>query len=128
MITDHHTYTYIPPCYTIYLQMIFLIFFAYYRRPGRVDVIQSLNYASTHQMHRIWAKFFPDKPDLAEQFTSRLRPDTLSMAYLQNYLMSYRDDPDAAIENTTRIFNKHTAAAPVPRPAVASVSGAAIAK
>src|SRR5438270_222739 len=65
-------------------------------RPGRVDVIQGLYYASRHQMHRIWEKFFPEHPELAEKFADCILPNTVSMAYLQNYLMAYRGDPEAA--------------------------------
>ena len=59
-------------------------------RPGRVDVIHHIGYASRAQCVHMFLKFFPTETRLAELFAASAAPSELSMALLQSYFMLYR--------------------------------------
>ena len=59
-------------------------------RPGRVDVIHHIGYASRAQCVHMFLKFFPTETRLAEMFAASAAPSELSMALLQSYFMLYR--------------------------------------
>lgn len=40
-------------------------------RPGRVDVLRELSYCDMDQARRLWLRFFPEQPELAEEFADR---------------------------------------------------------
>lgn len=72
-------------------------------RPGRVDVKEEITFANRNQMERIFIKFFPNENQLAQQFAQTLPEHTLSMAQLQGYLMAYKSDPKAALQNIAEL-------------------------
>jgi chaperone BCS1 len=51
-------------------------------RPGRADVHVRLDLASEKQINELFLRFFPDKQELARQFTNQLPVSRLSMAKL----------------------------------------------
>ncbi len=51
-------------------------------RPGRVDVHVELANASHKQMIDLFLRFFPEKLDLAEEFTKKIPEKKISMAKL----------------------------------------------
>ncbi|KAG5176121.1 BCS1 N terminal-domain-containing protein [Tribonema minus] len=72
-------------------------------RPGRVDVVEYIGAASTNQMRRLFAQFYPALPassDLPDNFASQV--DTaarsgVSMAALQGYLLLHKLRPEEAV-------------------------------
>lgn len=68
-------------------------------RPGRVDLIEEVAHPSSSQRRRLFERFFPEARILAETFDANLGDDKISMAQLQGYLLSYKDDPCGAVEN-----------------------------
>jgi len=69
-------------------------------RPGRVDIIEKLDYASDGQLRRMFMRFYPEQPESrAEEFQRQLSGKHISMAHLQGYLMLHKKDPIGAIEN-----------------------------
>lgn len=72
--------------------------------PGRVDVIEKIDYASKAQVAHLFMRFFPGHDTEARQFAELVPERTVSMAYLQNYLLAYRADAQVALSNAHRIM------------------------
>lgn len=72
--------------------------------PGRVDVIEKIDYASKAQVAHLFMRFFPGHDAEARQFAELVPERTVSMAYLQNYLLAYRADAQVALSNAHRIM------------------------
>jgi hypothetical protein len=70
-----------------------------------VDVIERIDYASQLQVEQLFARFFPGHEEEAKQFAAQVPERTVSMAYLQNYFLTYRNDPKGALANSTRIMS-----------------------
>jgi mitochondrial chaperone BCS1 len=66
-------------------------------RPGRVDLDIVIDNASRTQATRLFARFFPNMPDLADGFGEKVMKSPVSMATLQGHLLKYRDDPFNAL-------------------------------
>jgi len=73
-------------------------------RPGRVDLIESLDLATTDQIFRMFLKFYPRENNLASEFSKRIPPGTLSMAQLQAHFMSHKDTPQTALEQINELL------------------------
>lgn len=61
-------------------------------RPGRADVLQLIDDASSSQQRRMFLKFYPDEHDSAGHFATAMTGCTVSMALLQGFFMTHRDD------------------------------------
>lgn len=71
-------------------------------RPGRVDMRIAFTLATKEDVEALFANFFSSgdqASDLASQFAKRVPEGKFSIAALQGYLMTYKDDPLAAIEH-----------------------------
>lgn len=75
-------------------------------RPGRIDVQQHIGLASRGQQARLFAKFFPEATDMAEEFADQLAPDAVSMAELQGYLMVHKNQPRTAIKHAAVLLDQ----------------------
>eukprot|EP00035_Acanthoeca_spectabilis_P012932 m.235222 g.235222 ORF g.235222 m.235222 type:complete len:892 (+) comp15760_c0_seq2:2970-5645(+) len=73
-------------------------------RPGRCDVKVELKRASRGMARRLFERFFPDDPSSAEEFSSKLPEYEISMAQLQGYLLEYKGDNFAALNNVPRLL------------------------
>jgi hypothetical protein len=62
-------------------------------------------------------RFYEEREEaqaLADQFAACFRPETVSMAQLQAYLMSYKEDPHAALRDApTLLFSVPSTSSPV---------------
>lgn len=72
-------------------------------RPGRVDVVHEVGAATSSQMRRMFLKFYPEEPELAERFSQHARTAPLSMALLQSYFMMYRDNAQEACQHVNEL-------------------------
>jgi chaperone BCS1 len=72
-------------------------------RPGRADVKLGFENASADQARRLFERFFPDEPHLAEAFAGRIEDGRHSMAALQDYLMLHRRQPAEAVRRAGEI-------------------------
>ena len=74
-------------------------------RPGRVDVVQRIGDATSHQCERMWIKFFPSQPNHAAMFASSIMSlnTHVSMAALQGYFLQYKDDVENALFNIKQL-------------------------
>ena len=71
-------------------------------RPGRVDVHEKFHLATQEQIRQLFLRFYPEEnnlDDLAEKFSLKLESGKYSMAKIQGYLMNYRRNPIAAVNN-----------------------------
>lgn len=66
-------------------------------RPGRVDIKECLDYATTYQIEKLFLKFYPGEETLAKQFSSTLPPKSISMAQLQAHFLQHKNEPQTAI-------------------------------
>jgi len=74
-------------------------------RPGRVDTMEYIGPCSHDQLHRMFAKFYPNEsPELAARFAEEVSALQLpvSAAQVQGYFMWFKKVPDQAIENVWR--------------------------
>ncbi|CCG81549.1 putative BCS1-like ATPase [Taphrina deformans PYCC 5710] len=82
-------------------------------RPGRVDMRIEFTLASTEDIKALFCNFFSGDAvtSLAGDFAARVEEGRFSIAALQGYLMTHKDDPRAAIahigEWTERLATKH---------------------
>lgn len=74
-------------------------------RPGRCDVKLLIKNANQDQGRRLFERFHPDRPDLAERFGELVGDELYSMAELQGHLMTYQLDPVATLQRFTEISN-----------------------
>jgi len=75
-------------------------------RPGRVDVKEYIGYCTTHQLENMFRKFYPEANELLiSQFGEAARglKKNLSPAAIQGHFMFFKTDPEAAIENISRL-------------------------
>ena len=78
-------------------------------RPGRVDVKEYIGYASDQQLKKAFNNFYPNASDQQmESFTTIIRKHDkpISMAAVQGFFLFFKDDPEAALENTDLIFKQ----------------------
>lgn len=61
-------------------------------RPGRVDFIVKLDYATKFQVKSLFERFFGDE-ELASKVCERIPESTFSMAQLQGFFVKYRKNP-----------------------------------
>jgi chaperone BCS1 len=66
-------------------------------RPGRIDMDIVINNATRQQATFLFARFFPEMPDLAEGFGEKIMHTPVSMAHLQGHLLKHRNDPFTAL-------------------------------
>ncbi len=69
-------------------------------RPGRVDRRVEFANATAHQARRLFLRFFPGEEELAQVFAEGVEDEEASMATLQERLLQFRDDPEAAARGT----------------------------
>jgi mitochondrial chaperone BCS1 len=72
-------------------------------RPGRCDMQLSVDNATPEQAKQLFLRFFPDKPDLAETFTTTLKAGT-SMAAIQGHLLQNRNNAEAALTTAVNML------------------------
>lgn len=68
-------------------------------RPGRCDVHVNIGNASPEQARRLFLRFFPNNEIEAGIFAKGIKPDTISMAQIQGYLLKYRKNVQNALTN-----------------------------
>ena len=67
-----------------------------------------IEYATHYQLEQMYQRFYPDEPvEKATQFAVRTLSHgrNVSMAQVQGYFMLYKNDPDAVIEQTDRLWS-----------------------
>lgn len=72
-------------------------------RKGRADVHEEFANASKDQARRLFERFYPNHKYLAKDFEILIDHQKYSMASLQHYLMTHRNDPILAIRNIGEI-------------------------
>ncbi len=70
-------------------------------RPGRCDVKQEFLNADVYQKAKMFKRFFPDSTE-ADKFADNFSKD-VSMADLQQFMMTHRNNPQAALEQAENI-------------------------
>ena len=68
-------------------------------RPGRVDMRALIDNASTHQIRRMFLRFYERQYALADQFVDRVRHTPISTAQLQGHFVFHKQDARAALQN-----------------------------
>ena len=72
-------------------------------RPGRVDVQEFIGPCDQNQIKKMFQRFYPEEPEAnATIFAKQAMADTsgsLSAAQIQGFLMLFKTNPAAAIEN-----------------------------
>ena len=61
-------------------------------RPGRVDQLYEVNYATQFQIEGLCLRFFKDEK-LAKEFAAALPENKFSMSMIQGFLLKYRKRP-----------------------------------
>ena len=74
-------------------------------RPGRVDMIEMIDYCSRQQLREMFRRFYPGDADaradiFADKICSLGVP--ISAAQVQGYFMFYKTDSQLAIDNVFR--------------------------
>jgi chaperone BCS1 len=77
-------------------------------RPGRVDVKEYFGLATKTQLKRMFLRFYPQEEGLADSFSQKIPANTVSMAQLQGYLMSYKENPKDALQEVHLIQSSST--------------------
>lgn len=78
-------------------------------RPGRVDLQIYLGNADAEQIETMVCKFFPaSTPEFTSQFVRSIPSGRVRMAALQEHLLSYRDNPLAALERVRDLVQFRT--------------------
>ncbi|KMW58059.1 Cell division protein FtsH [Candidatus Rhodobacter oscarellae] len=65
-------------------------------RPGRADMHVELGLVGAAQAAQLFARFYPERADLAEPFAAALGTKRFSPAELQGWLMAHMSDPEGA--------------------------------
>ena len=82
-------------------------------RPGRVDCKVYLGNASRYQQEQTFLRFFPAKEAEARSFAEALTGSEISMATLQEYLLSRRDEMHSVLKDVGSLINhNHLAESP----------------
>jgi chaperone BCS1 len=74
-------------------------------RPGRVDMRTRFSNATRDQARRLFERFFPGKEELAVKFAISVGDCEHPMAALQEHLMLYTNDPEAAVNFSSKLSN-----------------------
>lgn len=72
-------------------------------RPGRVDVKEKIDYATTSQLRQTYGRFYPHASKSYSFEFSEVVEKTgckYSMAQIQGYFMRFKEEPEAALTNT----------------------------
>ena len=72
-------------------------------RPGRVDNMYEVTYASRFQMEGLCFRFFKNEK-LAKQFAAALPQGKFSMSMIQGFLLKYRKKPENILECINEIL------------------------
>lgn len=67
-------------------------------RPGRADVHMELGHVNAQTARRLFERFFPDEPVLAERFERALGAESHSPASIQGWLLANSADAETAAE------------------------------
>jgi chaperone BCS1 len=65
-------------------------------RPGRADMHVELGLIGAGTAARLFARFFPERPELAPRFEAALGPARITPAALQGWLLAHAEDAEAA--------------------------------
>lgn len=71
-------------------------------RPGRVDMKELINYTTTHQLEKMFQRFYPDEAESqASVFSQKVlsHGKDVSAAQVQGLFLMYKDSPDQALNN-----------------------------
>lgn len=71
-------------------------------RPGRVDVKELINYATTYQLEMMFKRFYPEEPESqASLFAEKVKSfdKNVSAAQVQGLFLMYKDNADNALNN-----------------------------
>lgn len=78
-------------------------------RPGRADVHVRLDLASEKQIKGLFSRFFPNEPQLTNDFARALPVGKLSMAKLQGHLLLHRESAKRCVEKARDLLNDDAA-------------------
>ncbi|XP_046371115.2 mitochondrial chaperone BCS1-like [Haliotis rufescens] len=76
-------------------------------RPGRVDLKERIDYASEHQLQKMFSRFYPYQPEsAAQEFAQRVLADgrPVSVAQIQGYFMMHKAEPERILGQTEEIW------------------------
>ncbi|KAI8145593.1 P-loop containing nucleoside triphosphate hydrolase protein [Fennellomyces sp. T-0311] len=81
-------------------------------RPGRIDVRVHFGNATQSQAYELFQKFYPSlTPDqsnaMATAFASQVPDMRFSMAHVQGFLMSHKQNPEKAVETVSQWVSSH---------------------
>ena len=64
-----------------------------------------IDHCTPHQLHRMFARFYPDEPEhRSQEFLEAVKDSSpLSPAAIQGYFMLYKDDARGALDNAHKI-------------------------
>lgn len=77
-------------------------------RPGRVDYKSLIGYASKHQLHQMFIRFYPEldvckAEEFADKATAFNRP--ISIAAVQGFFMLHKADGNSVLQNVEKIWS-----------------------
>lgn len=72
-------------------------------RPGRIDQIFEISYASKYQLERLCYRFFKND-EIAKNFASLVPEFKFSMSMIQGYLLKYRRNPEKILDCINEIM------------------------
>lgn len=72
-------------------------------RPGRIDQIFEISYASKYQLERLCYRFFKND-EIAKNFASLVPEFKFSMSMIQGYLLKYRRNPEKILDCINEII------------------------
>ncbi|RWS00547.1 mitochondrial chaperone BCS1-like protein [Dinothrombium tinctorium] len=77
-------------------------------RPGRVDMIEYIGYATDHQLKKAFIKFYPQTSNLADRFVENVRlfNKPVSMAMVQGLFLRFKNEPEVMLKNVELLWRK----------------------
>jgi chaperone BCS1 len=73
-------------------------------RPGRIDEMYEINYASRYQIEKMCLRFYKDEK-IAKEFAEKLPENKFSMSMIQGFLLKFRKCPSKLVEKTDELLN-----------------------
>lgn len=73
-------------------------------RPGRVDEMYEIGYASHYQMEKMCLRFFKDEK-MAKDFAAKLPENKFAMSMIQGFLLKFRKCPEKIVERAEDILS-----------------------
>lgn len=68
-------------------------------RPGRIDEMYEINYASRYQIEKMCLRFYKDEK-IAKEFAEKIPENKFSMSMIQGFLLKFRKCPAKLVQKT----------------------------